>query len=76
MSEEPTGLQRLKWLRRAETINRKAEDLMYEVTGALGVEHPLTDYIDNVVHMSEEAVNVLRFYHNPPPSKANTETTK
>lgn len=56
---EPTGKKMLAWLRRAETIKRKSEDLMHDVVSVTGVEHPLTDYVDNVVHMSEELVAVM-----------------
>lgn len=65
---EPNGRQMLAWLRRAETIKRKAENLAFDISTVTGVEHSLTDYADNVVHMSEELTWALS-YSPPKPSK-------
>lgn len=53
---KPTKRNMRSWAKRAETIRRKAEDLSYDIGTVTGLEHYLTDYADNVVHMSEELV--------------------
>ena len=67
---EPSGRQMLAWLKRAETIRRKAEDLAFDISTVTGVEHSMTDYIDNVVHMSEELTWMLSYR---PPKERNEE---
>jgi hypothetical protein len=42
------------WLRRAETIQRKAEVLLHDIMAELGADHSLTDDADNVVHQAED----------------------
>lgn len=47
------------WRRRAISIDEKARRLMADMTAALGFEDENTDCIDNVLHSTEELVDVL-----------------
>lgn len=51
--------QRRKWLRRAETLLRKADDLHYEMVRALGEDHEATDYSDNAAEECRQLADVL-----------------
>jgi hypothetical protein len=54
-----TATQRTKWLRRAETIHRKAEELFGDMLKVVGEEHPITDKADNVIVETQELANLL-----------------
>lgn len=54
-----TKAQRRAWARRAQTIHRKAEDLLSDMIDALGVEHEGTDFADNVTCETASLVAVL-----------------
>lgn len=60
--QEPNKKQARAWLRRAHTIRLKAESLSYDVATVTGIEHSLTDWVDNVQHMAEELCDVLDKY--------------
>jgi len=55
-----------QWSSKADTILRKADLLMSEVMTELGVDHPLTDEVDNILVAVSDTRNALRRY----PSKA------
>lgn len=54
-----TERQRRRWLKRAETIQRRAYALQAEMIGVLGVEDTLTDWGDNLVIAAEEMTEAL-----------------
>lgn len=56
---QPTARQRRAWLRRAETLHRRAAALLSDMIAAVGTEHEVTDFADNVVHQSESLTSVL-----------------
>jgi hypothetical protein len=41
------------WEKRAETINKKAMELLSDMMSALGPEHEATDFADNIIHAAE-----------------------
>lgn len=55
-----TAKQRASWYRKAEGIHRKLQYLMAEAIDAVGVEHRLTDEIDDVLCTAEGLVEALR----------------
>jgi hypothetical protein len=57
-TREPTKAELTLWLRRAGTIQRKADALFAE-TMKLGVEHDLTDYTEGVREHVEMLVHAL-----------------
>lgn len=65
MSRQATHYERMKWLRRAETIQRKAAELLADMIEVVGVEHGVTDSADGVVEQAEN----LTTSSAPRPSK-------
>jgi len=58
-NREPTASEYRRWCARARTILRKTEDLQSEMLEALGDEHTLTDFGDNVMCEAETLVGGL-----------------
>lgn len=54
----PTRAELARWLRRAKTIQRKADALFVE-TMKLGADHDLTDYTEGVRETVENLIHVL-----------------
>ena len=59
MGRQPSTYERTKWLRRAETLHRKASELLGDMLEVTGAEHAVTDYADAVVERCEELTSVL-----------------
>ena len=51
-----------QWASKASTILSKAEILMAELIDELGVDHHLTDEVDNILVAAQDTVNALRHY--------------
>lgn len=73
---EPSTYQCRAWQRRAETIQRKAEDLLDDMVRKLSAEHELTDDADNVTHQAEELTENLRRYPDRLKARRAPETPK
>lgn len=54
-----TPEQRRKLLRKAKSIQKKADDLMSELMKLVGEDHPSTDYADNILLATEEMIDVI-----------------
>lgn len=60
MMAQPTAAKRRAWLKRAATILRKAEELQADAMRAVGEEHEITDYIENVIDHAESLAGALQ----------------
>jgi len=58
----PTISQTRGWERRAATLKRKAEELMFDIveTEDVPVREVLSDFADNVVHQAEDLIGAIQ----------------
>lgn len=47
------------WRRRVKTLDTKARDLMDEMAKLTGMDGDPTDYVDNILHGTEDLLSVL-----------------
>lgn len=69
-----SGYRLAQWRRRADTLHRKAQDLLSDMISQLGLEDPATDYSDAIVERCEELGGMLdRWAASQKPGQARTD---